>query len=144
MTDSSKAQSAATHTAVPLPQKRGRRLLLVLVTALSGVSLSSVSLAASSQPHQKHETVSAPPRQAASQRPPAKKAAAKPGSHAGERAAAHATPSKSKRPEALQPTTHRKAPVNARTASKSKTPKRTHQSASKPTKTAAKQPKPVA
>lgn len=144
MTEPSKAQSAATHSAVPRPHKRGRRLLLVLVTALSGVSLSGVSLAASSQPlQQKHETVSQRPRHAPSSRPPAQKAASNRSAHAGPRPAARATTPKSKRPEAQRPT-HRKAPANARIAAKSKAPKRPHQSPSRQAKPATKQAKPVA
>jgi len=144
----SNAQSAAPHTALPRTQRRGRRLFLLLVTALSAMSMSSISFAASSQSHPKHATVSPPPRHAPSHQPHSQKDTSNRGAHAGARPAARGTsarvmPGQSKRTDA-QHATHRKAVVNARVAAKSKKPKRTHQKPSTLATPATKQPKPVA
>jgi len=102
-----------------------RRLLLVLVTSLLGVTLSSVSLAASSPSPHGHEKSSAAPRRAPLQRQPAHPSATTP---------------KAKQPVALHPA-HRQAPLKARVAAKSKTPSRAHKAAGKPAKSVAKNSK---
>jgi len=84
-----------------------RPLLLVLVTILLSVTVSSVSLAASSAPHHGPEKLGAGPRHAPLHRSPTRETA---------------TAAKSKQPPA-QPKTHRKTPVNARVATKSKAQK---------------------
>jgi hypothetical protein len=127
MTDPNQAQTAATRTAASLSQ-RLHRLLVVVVTALFGMTLTGVSFAASapSLPHKSQPTTK--PR-----------ATPRPSAHA------NATTPKSKpkaKPTALQhPIQHRKAPTKTRVAAKSKTPTRAHQPPRKPSKLATKQTK---
>jgi hypothetical protein len=127
MTYPSKAQSPAILAAAPLLRKRGRRLLLVFVTSLSAVTLSGVSLAASSPSEKAHQASSASPRQAPVQRSKARPRTSSPES----------------KPQALHKT-HRKAPIHARLAAKSKPSKPIHKARSKPAKSVARNPKPVA
>jgi len=112
--------SRAPHTVPLRPRKCSRVVLLVIVWA--GVSLTRVSLAASSPSHKSHEVTSAAPRHAPSQQTKVHPSAPSAGAHP----------------------TQRRAPLNARLAAKSKASKRTQQRASKPSKVAAKKPKPVA
>jgi hypothetical protein len=125
MTYPSQAPFPGAGTAAPLPYKRGRRLLLVLVTALVGVTLSHVSLAAAPASRKAHQTSNAPARHA-----PLQRAKAHPS----------ATPSKSKRPQALHQT-QRKTPTHARLA---KSKGQAHPGRGKPAKLAAKNSKPAA
>jgi hypothetical protein len=129
MTNPSQAQSPSTRPLAPLPHQRSRRLLLVLATALSAMTLSGVSLAASSPSPKAHQASKAPARHAA----PAQRSKTHPS----------ATSPKSKQPQALHQT-QRKTPAKARLAAKSKAPKRAHQSPGKPAKLTAKNPKPAA
>jgi hypothetical protein len=129
------------------PRKRRRVLLQMLVTALVGVTLTGVSLAAlSPSVAHKSQQASAAATRAPARGPKGHASAPKPNAHSAARPAtrlaALATTPKSKHPEA-QHETQRKMPVNARVAAKSKAPKRAHQN-SKPAKLAAKSPKPVA
>ena len=107
---------------------RARRLLLVVVTALSGMTLTHSSFAASTQPHKTHSTVGSPAHHAPAPRPAARptKAAAK-----------------SKHAQA-QAKTQRKAPAKTRVAAKSKTEPRAHQTPRKPTRVATKKTKQAA
>jgi len=109
----------------PSTARRPAAWLLVLATALTGLTWTGVSLAASAPSQKGQQTTAATPRHLPSKRP-----------------AAHpiATTAKAKPPSA-QPKTHRKTPVNTRLAAKSKTAKRAHPTATKPAKSLANNPK---
>lgn len=124
MTHPNNVQSAATRTAASLSQ-RLQRLMVVVVTALFGTTLTSLSFAASSPPHQLHPTT----------KPHA--AAPRPSPHAS----ATTPKAKAKPAVAQHPTQQRKTPAKTRVAAKSKTPTRAHQPPRKPSKLATKQTK---
>jgi hypothetical protein len=130
MTDLSKAQSAAIYTATWQPQMRARRFLLVIVSALSTITLTSLSFAAPTPSPKGH------PAGAASTH------------HAAVHAASthpNAPTHKAKHPQAKREI-QRKTPVNARLATKSKAePKaRAQRTPRKPTRLASKKTKHVA
>ena len=130
MTNPNHAQSAATHTAASLSQ-RLHRLMVAVVPALFGMTLSSLSLAASPASHKDHPT--AKPLAAARQ----------PSAHASTTTtkATSGSKSKSKSPLAQHQTQQRKTPAKARVAAQSKPSSRAHQPPRKPTKLAKKQTK---
>ena len=126
MTHLNHAQTAATRTAASLPQ-RLHRLLVVVVSAWFGMTLTSVSLAASSPSPNGQSTTK--PHATAAHRPSTPSTATTPKSQSKAKST-----SKSKTAVAQHPTQARKTPTKARVAAKSKPATRAHQPASKPAK----------
>jgi hypothetical protein len=128
MTHTNHAQTAATHPAASL-SRRLHRLLVVVVAALFGMTLTSVSFAASSPSPKGHATTK-PHATTAAHRPSAQTTTA-PKSNAKANSKSKTKP---KTAVAQHPTQQRKTPTKARVAAKSKPATRAHQPASKPVK----------
>ena len=126
MTDTNDAQSVATQLAASL-SRRLQRLMVTVVTALFGMTLTSLSFAAPTRPDKGHPTTRP---HASAQRPSAHPSSTTPKSKA-----------KAKPAVAQHSAQQRKMPAKTRVAAKSKTPTRAHQPPRKPSKLAAKQTK---